>query len=266
MLGGHRDAITAMKKIGIVGGVAWPSTVEYYTQLCRLSEDRHRANDLPGTAPMPEISIESLDLRKALACIGRDHDEVSWSAFDEYHRSALQRLEASGAQLALIASNTAHHRYAAVICGVGIPVINIIEVAAKTCAKIGTSRVLLLGTELTMRSKQFSRGFAEHGIPAAGPDNERARSATIELIADLQLGKLTRAASRVAEIARDSVHKPLRASDIVCLACTELPLAFPEHKLRGEFEIEGIRYLNTSALHVDAAFELATRCLYHPAS
>ncbi len=40
-----------MKKIGIVGGVAWTSTVDYYTAICRRSEERHAAANLPGPLP-----------------------------------------------------------------------------------------------------------------------------------------------------------------------------------------------------------------------
>jgi aspartate racemase len=103
-----------MKKIGIVGGLAWPSTVDYYSELCRRSEEWQKARN-PQAAPwMPEMSIESLDVNKALSYIGNDEDVESWSRFDEYHRSALLRLEASGAEFALMAANTPHHRFAAI--------------------------------------------------------------------------------------------------------------------------------------------------------
>ncbi|MGH2347110.1 MAG: aspartate/glutamate racemase family protein, partial [Chloroflexota bacterium] len=70
-----------MKKIGIVGGVGWPSTVEYYTGICRQSERRHVTERLPGVPSIPEIYIESLDISKAVAYIGTDDDEASWDQF-----------------------------------------------------------------------------------------------------------------------------------------------------------------------------------------
>ncbi len=51
-----------MKKIGIVGGVGWQSTTEYYSGLCRRSEEFHLARNPHDVPTMPEISIESLDL------------------------------------------------------------------------------------------------------------------------------------------------------------------------------------------------------------
>src|SRR5713101_3588503 len=153
-----------MKKIGIVGGIAWLSTVDYYSELCRRSERWHLSKSLPGLPSTPEMSIESLDLNKAVSYLGTDDDEESWSRFDEYHRAALKRLEASGAEFALMASNSPHHRFAEIVRGVGIPVISIFEVVAKECARIEAKQVLLLGTALTMRSATLREVFAEHGV------------------------------------------------------------------------------------------------------
>lgn len=246
-----------MKKIGIVGGVAWLSTVDYYSEICRRSERWHLARNLQGAPSTPEMSIESLDLNKAVSYLGTDDDEESWSQFDGYHRSALERLEASGVDFALIASNTPHHRFAAIVRGIGIPVISILEVVAKECARIGTSEVLILGTELTMRSRRFREEFAKYGVEAAGPHDEAARALTIELITELQLGKLEGAAERLGRIAKISFEQQFGAQPIVCLACTELPLAFREKKMLATFEYDGVLYLNASAVHINAAFDFA---------
>jgi aspartate racemase len=101
-----------MKKIGIVGGVAWLSTVDYYAEICRRSERWNVERGSPGVPSTPEMSIESLDLNKAVSYLGVDGDEESWSQFDDYHRAALRRLEASGVEFALMASNTPHDRFA----------------------------------------------------------------------------------------------------------------------------------------------------------
>jgi len=246
-----------MKKIGIVGGVAWLSTVDYYSEICRRSERWHLARNLQGAPSTPEMSIESLDLNKAVSYLGTDDDEESWSQFDGYHRSALERLEASGVDFALIASNTPHHRFAAIVRGIGIPVISILEVVAKECARIGTSEVLILGTELTMRSRRFREEFAKYGVEAVGPHDEAARALTIELITELQLGKLEGAAERLGRIAKISFQQQFAAQPIVCLACTELPLAFREKKMLATFEYDGVLYLNASAVHINAAFDFA---------
>jgi aspartate racemase len=240
-----------MKKIGIVGGVAWLSTVDYYSEICRRSE-------LQGVPSMPEMSIESLDLNKAVAYLGVDGDEESWARFDEYHRAALRRLEASGAEFAVIASNTPHHRFASIVRGIGIPVISILEVTAKESARLGASEVLLLGTDLTMKSPEFREVFARYGIAAAGPRDEESRAKTEELIAELQIGKAAGAAERLSRIARISFEGQFKTQPVVCLACTELPLAFPELKMLATFEYDGLTYINTTAVHIEAAFNYLT--------
>jgi aspartate racemase len=251
--------LNAMKKIGIVGGVAWLSTVDYYSDLCRRTEQWHLARNLQGAPSTPEMSIESLNLNKAVSYLGTDDDEESWSQFDDYHRAALERLEVSGADFALMASNTPHHRFAAIVRGIGIPVISIFEVVAKESARIGASEVLILGTSLTMRSPGFRQEFAKYGVEAAGPNDETARAMTVELITELQLGKLEGAAERLGRIAKISFERQFKAQPVVCLACTELPLAFQEKKLLATFEYDGVLYINTTAAHINAAFDFAVK-------
>lgn len=246
-----------MKKIGIVGGVAWLSTVDYYSEICRRSERGYLARRPRGVPSTPEMSIESLDLNKAVSYLGIDGDEESWSQFDDYHRAALQRLETSGAEFALMASNTPHHRFASIVRGLGIPVIDIFDVVAKESARIGAREVLILGTAPTMRSSRFREEFAKYGVAAAGPRDEASKSMTAGLIAELQLGKFEGAAERLGRIARSSFERQFQAQPVVCLACTELPLAFQERKMLATFEHDGVLYIDTTTAHIDAAFDFA---------
>jgi len=246
-----------MKKIGIVGGVAWPSTVDYYAEICRRSEQWNAAAGVSGVASTPEMSIESLDIVKAFSFLGTDGDEESWSRFDEYHRAALRRLEASGAEFAIMASNTPHHRLRAILRGVGIPVIGIFEAAAKESARIGATEVLILGTSVTMNSQALRDEFSKQGVEAACPEDENARARTAALIGELQGGKPRDAPERLEDIARTSFQRRFSGPPVVSLACTELPLAFPRLKTLPVFEVNGIRYINTAMVHVSAALEYA---------
>jgi aspartate racemase len=246
-----------MKKIGIVGGLGWQSTVHYYSELCRRGERWHLARNLPGLPSTPEISIESLDLAKAVAWLGSDENEESWRRFDEYHNSALKRLEASGADFAIIASNTPHHRFETIVQGIRIPVISILDAVAKESARIGAMQVVILGTAHTMNSPRFREAFARHGVTAAGPRDEALRSATVELIRDLQIGKLDGASERLRGFAKRLFEAEFGGQRAVCLACTELPLAFETVKALGNFEDKGILYINASIVHIDAAFKFA---------
>jgi aspartate racemase len=248
-----------MKKIGILAGGAWSAAIEYYSQLCRLGERQHRAAARTGAAPLPEIVVESLNPARIAASIGTlERDDASWWQFDEYHRAALRRLHLSGARFALMIGDLAHHRFAPIVRGLRVPVIDIVDVVASECARMGAGRAILLGTELTMTSATFVRGFAAHGVTAVSPRDGRARLAIAELITKLRLGKGAGAAEKLGEIARDiSQARRSPARTVVCLMCSELSLAFPGQRGLALFDMDGTMYINAPILHVDTAFKFA---------
>jgi aspartate racemase len=250
--------MVGMKKIGIVGGVAWLSTVDYYTGICRRSEQSHSARDMQASDSMPEMSIESLSLSKAVSYIGIDGDEESWQRFDEYHRAALVRLQASGAEVAAIASNTPHHRFDAIVRGLEIPVVDIFKSVAEEAARTQVSEVMILGTPLTMQSRRFQDEFEKQGIRAAGPRDEALRAMTTALIKDLQMGKHEGSEERLMQIVRMARGHQLGVQSAVCLACTELPMALHNKKNLASFEYEDFIYINSTAAHIDAIFDFAT--------
>lgn len=246
-----------MKKIGIVGGVGWRASVEYYAGLCRLGEAWRSQGQKAPLALVQEMSFESLDQAMAIACLGVDGDEASWLRFEAYHRHALQRLQAAGAECAIMASVTPHHRHAQIVRGVGIPVIDLFEAVALKCARIGVRKLLILGTVHTMESAVFRAALARHGVEGTGPREAAARTMTSEMITQLQYGNAGGVAARVGDIAKASFTPSSSAGCVACLACTELPLAFPESRTQEIFETGGVAYLNAAAIHVAAAFDWA---------
>lgn len=247
-----------MKRIGIVGGVGWQSTVEYYAGLCRLSEERRKTKRLRNGPLTPEICIESLDLNTAIALLGRDEDAESWRRFDEYHRTALQRLQAGDVEVAVIASNTPHHRFASITRGIAIPVLSIVDASVDQAVRMGIRRALILGTAMTMRSRMYQEVFLRHGIEAISPAKAKTRTAVVKIIEELHQGLVAGAAKRIHAIAEDALGEQVWDETAVCLACTELPLAFPSARECASFEQNGIRYLNTTAAHILALFAFAT--------
>ncbi|MFY7864174.1 GNAT family N-acetyltransferase [Roseateles sp.] len=248
------------KKIGIVGGVAWASTVEYYRLICQWSQQRHLELGRSGTPEMPEFAIESVNIAESHGRRGVAGDEASWARFDAYFRAALLRLQASDADFALIASNTPHNRLAAIRRGVDIPVLSIFEVVAQACAAAGVAQLLILGTEPTMQGQALPEVLGRHGIASCVPQDAGDRALLAELIAELQAGKSDSAAAQIgalAERAFAATAAPQQGRRAVGLACTELPLAFPAQLEQASFEHAGQFYINTSLIHARAAFELA---------
>lgn len=203
------------------------------------------------------MCIESLDLRRAVSLIGTDGDESSWRQFDDYHRTGLQRLEASRADFVVMASNTPHHRYSAIVTGVAIPVLNMFEAVTRRCRLEGHREVLLLGTALTMRSQVLRDAFKAQGIEASAPVDSNDREAVLSLIFKLQRGDSKCAAQSIDALVHKVSLRQFADPPAVCLACTELPLAFPAQHDCAAFDCDGIRYVNSSVVHIEAALSLA---------
>lgn len=255
-----------MKKLGIVGGIAWQSTIDYYRALCRLSVEHHKARAVSGPPPVPEMSIESLNLNKSFGLRGVVGDDASWARYDDYFRAALQRLQASGAELAIIASNTPHNRFAAITKGIEMPVLSIFEAVARQCAQLGVAEMLILGTAPTMDAPNFADVLARFGVEAHAPAAADERAKIVALIAELQADRHDDAALRLRRVVDASFPSSGRVRT-VCLACTELPLAFPAIEKESSLVIDDVLYINTAMIHAKAAFAaLLDTNAAHPAA
>lgn len=246
-----------MKKLGIVGGVAWPSTIDYYRAICRLSVAHHKGKSIRGPAPVPEMTIESLNINKSFSLRGSvANDDASWEAYDGYFRDALLRLERSGAEVAIIASSTPHNRFQSITRGIRIPVISIFDAVADNCAQLGITEMLILGTAPTMDMAVFSEVLARRGICGFSPARPEERAEIAALIAELYADRGEGAAQRILGVIEISFPKKgkMRAA---CLACTELPLAFPEMEQNTSAQIDEVLLINTTMIHAKAAFSAA---------
>ncbi len=103
-----------MKKIGIIGGLAWPSTIDYYRLLCQGTNDYFKAAGHGLPYPSPLIVMESLNIAYTRSLRGQHGNEDSWIAFDDVFRTTFIRLKEAGAEFGIIASNTPHMRLEAI--------------------------------------------------------------------------------------------------------------------------------------------------------
>ncbi len=246
-----------MKKIGILGGLAWPATIEYYKAICQLSQNHHANLNLPGPSPMPEMCIESVNINYSYNRRGSFGDEHSWRDYDAYFHAALKRLEDNGVDFAIIASNTPHNRFDSITNGLNMPVLSIFEAVAKTCQINRIDEFLLLGTEPTMNSGIFPDYLKRHGISAFVPSDDTVKSKVADLISELFKGKSENGRSRMDQIVRSSYEQMEIKPKVVCLACTELPLVFEGKEQLETFEVNGVLYLNTTIIHAVATFRYA---------
>jgi aspartate racemase len=227
-----------MKTLGIVGGIAPASTIEYYRIL--VATYQVRRPDGSG----PPILINSIDLKRMLDLIGIDAlDDVTVYLSDE-----MEKLARAGAEVGLFASNTPHIVFDALQRRSRIPLVSIVEATYGAVRAMGLTRVGLIGTGFTMRGPAYPRVFARGGIELVVPDAADLEYVHQHYMSELVPGRYlpeTRAGVlAVVERLRTQQH-----IDAVILGGTELPL------LLGEVGNFGIPFLDTCRIHVEAAMD-----------
>ncbi len=240
-----------MKKIGIIGGLAWPSTIDYYRLICAGANAHFHSLGHPMPLPTPPIMIESVNMAETRKLRGKP-DGTGWERFDTVFRDAFRRLQAGGCDFGLIASNTPHARLHAIRQGLDLPVLSIVEEAVRETSRLGATRALILGTSVTMRGDLYPRRLRELGIEP-NPRLPEAQIEAMQRLIDEEFYQGATAAGTSRLLAACRAHVPDPAQTAILLACTELPLAFPAHCDDASFEAEGLRFVNTTVAHARAA-------------
>lgn len=243
-----------MKKIGILGGVGWASTLDYYRGICEGAGRAFQAAGATSPLPVPPITIESVVQARTRALRGRAGDEASWAEFDAVFRDALLTLQRADCDFAVIASNTPHARLEAITRGVELPVLSIFDAASDATAQTGRKTALILGTAVTMQARDYPSALASRGVQANTPlpEDQIARMQSL-IDTDFYGGASDTARDRLLAYCADHASE----SDAILLACTELPLAFPDHLDDPVFEAGGYLFVNASAAHIAAALDCA---------
>ncbi len=239
-----------MKKIGILGGVGWASTVDYYRAIAEGAGRYFAERGHGSPLPIPPMTIESVTQAKTRALRGTAGDEESWAAFDAVFRQALLTLENARCDFAIIASNTPHARLHAIRRGVSIPILSIFDATAGATARTGATSALVLGTAVTMQADNYADRLAAEGI-TANPRLPEPEIAEMQAMIDSDFYGGASQSARTRLLAFCSRHAT--PGTAILLACTELPLAFPDHLDDPVFEADGHLFINPSAAHVVAA-------------
>ena len=119
-----------MKTIGIIGGMSWASTAIYYQRLCEMTRDR------VGGLTSPKLLISSLNF----APIAAAQADGDWEGLGETLNSEARRLEAAGADILLLATNTMHKCADAMLDGVKANFIHIADATGQAIAAGGLAR------------------------------------------------------------------------------------------------------------------------------
>ncbi len=202
-----------MKTIGLLGGMSWESTTEYYRILNEIVRERlgglHSARCLLNSVDFAEI--------ETLFHAGR------WDETGQKLAEAAQQLERGGADFLLLCSNTMHKLFPQVQAAVSIPLIHIADPTAERVIQQGFTRVGLLGTRITME-ETFYRGrlSTQYGLDILIPPAED-RQLIDQVIFDELVRGIIRPESRLAY--RRVLHSlAMEGAQAVILGCTEIVL------------------------------------------
>lgn len=202
-----------MKTIGLLGGITCESSLVYY----RLINEMTREN-LGGHHAAKSVMV-SVDFAEIQPLTERG----DWDGVLVILLRAARNIEQGGADFLVLCANTAHKLAEAIGRDISIPIVHIVDAAARQIQKAGFSKIGLLGTRFTMEEEFFSgRLRAVHGIEALTPAKEnRARLHRI-IIDELALGIVNPEAKEACwRIISDLAAKGAQA---IILGCTELPL------------------------------------------
>ncbi len=228
-----------MKRLGLIGGMTWHSTVDYY----RLINEGVQAR-LCGYRSA-EIVMVSVDF----APVEDLQTKGDWTGLGRLMVQAARTLEKAGADGLVICANTMHQLAPDIAAAVRLPIIHIADAAAQAVKARGLTAVGLLGTRYTMEMDFYrTRLERDHGLKVLVPDASQ-RAVVHRVIYD-ELGQgLIREASRRAYVGiiEDLVR---RGAQGVILGCTEIPLLIKAAD-------SPIPVFDTTALHAAAAVDFA---------
>ena len=230
-----------MKRIGLLGGMSWQSTAEYYRLLNELAADRL------GGLHSAECVLFSVDFAE----IERLQVESRWDEAGAILADAAAALERAGAQVLLICTNTMHKVADQVQAAIHIPLLHLAEATAQAVQAQGISRVGLLGTAFTMEQDFYRGRLEQHALKVLTPDAPGRALVHRVIYDELCLG-IVREESREAyrRVIADLVDA---GAEGVILGCTEIEL------LIGQEDCP-VPVFPTTRLHAEAAiaFALAT--------
>jgi len=227
-----------MKTIGIIGGISWESSAEYY----RLINENIKSK--LGPTHSAELVMYSLDFHHAAQL----ELEERWAELATLLIQAISRLEKAGADFVMMASNTAHKVAEVVQLSINLRLLHIADVAAEEIVNAGISTVGLLGTRFVMEQDFYKERFRALGIDVLVPDLA-ARAYVHNVIFDeLCMGKMIPESKETMQ--KIILDLQQASAEAVILACTELPLLI-------HIEDTPVRLFDTMALHVNKAFTLA---------
>ena len=228
-----------MKTIGMIGGMSWESSIEYY----RIINETVRA-ELGGlhSAKSMMVSVEFAEI-EALQHQDR-WDEAAAILID-----AARSLESAGADFAIICTNTMHKLYESIQQNIRIPLLHIADATAETIKAKGISKIALLGTRFTMEENFYKGRLVDnYGLDVIIPGSEDMEIVHRIIYDELCAGIIqAESKQKYADIIRRLAQK---GAEGIILGCTEIGLLVKE-------EDSPVPLFDTTEIHAIAAVKYA---------
>jgi aspartate racemase len=225
--------------IGLIGGMSWESSAEYY----RIVNERVR--DRLGGLRSARCLMWSFDFAEIEAL---QHAE-RWDDATALMIEAAKRLERGGADFVVICTNTMHRMADAVQAAITLPLLHIADPTAERIKAAGLQRVGLLGTAFTMEQDFYKGRLVDrHGLEVLVPGEEDSALVHRVIYNELVQGRVEPTSRRAyREVIARLVERGVEA---VILGCTEIMLLVSP-------EDSTVPLYDTTAIHAEAAVELA---------
>ena len=221
--------------VGIIGGIGPESTIEYYRKIVS-SYLEHNSN-----RNYPQVIINSINMTKMLDLVGKGELE----AVTDYLATEVRRLEASGADFGVIASNTPHIVFDEVRKQSQLPLISIVEAACQKILKAELTKVALFGTEFTMKGEFYDKVLSENGIEVITPDDADQHFVHQKYMGELVKG-IVLDSTRAGLIEVIEKMKQVHRVQGLILGGTELSLILQPN------DVPDIHIFDTTEIHVES--------------
>jgi aspartate racemase len=225
-----------MKKIGLVGGISWVSTIDYYRYI------NEGVNKKLGGLNYAECIIYSLNFG--------DIQAVTWNNSLELLLNACESLKRSGAEAIVLCCNTAHLFATEIQEKIDLPLLHIVDETAKEISLRGLKKVGLLGTQFTMERDFFTKRLLQNGITTLIPPLQETRDYIQHTLKE-ELGRGI--IDKETKVAYISIINELIASGAegIILGCTEIPLLISQE------DDVAVPIFDTTQIHSKAAVKFA---------
>jgi aspartate racemase len=228
-----------MKTIGLIGGLSWESSIEYYRIINETVKDKL------GGLHSAKIVMYSFDFEE----IKEMQHQGKWDKAAQAMIAAAKRLEKAEADCVVICSNTMHKMAEAVQYAIGIPLLHIADATAEKIKSQGLKTVGLLATKFTME-EDFYKGrlIEKHGLEVIIPEAEERLIVHKIIYEELCLGKILQASKEQYKKIIDNLVE--RGAEGIILGCTEITLLIKEEDC--QFPL-----FDTTLIHAQSAVEYA---------